>query len=51
MVDNLSILLLCGAIVLVAWQAIRLDAAQPWITRRRDAPARPRRPGGRMPRR
>jgi hypothetical protein len=31
MLDNLSILLTCGAIVLVAWRAIRLDAARPWF--------------------
>ena len=33
MLDNLAILLTCGALVLVAWRAIRLDAAQPLITR------------------
>ncbi len=43
MIDNLSILLTCGAVVLVAWRAIRMDAVQPWITRRRPAGAAPAR--------
>jgi hypothetical protein len=47
MIDNLSILLTCTAVVLVAWRAIRLDATRPWITRRRPpaAPAARRRRG------
>lgn len=43
MLDNLSVLLTCGAVVLVAWQAIRLDATQSWFTlRRTDKTARTR---------
>ncbi len=41
MIDNLSILLTCTAVVLVAWRALRMDAREPWITRRRPATARP----------
>ena len=45
MLDNLSILLTCGAVVLVAWQAIRLDATQSWFTQRqRSRSLRPRQP-------
>jgi hypothetical protein len=43
MTDNLSVLLTCVAVVLVAWRAVRMDAAQPWFGRRR-RPAGPPRP-------
>lgn len=31
MIDNASILLACGAIVLVVWRAVILDARQSWF--------------------
>ena len=40
MIDNLSVLLSCGAILLVAWRAIRLDATRPWFSGQERAPTR-----------
>ncbi len=44
MIDNTAILLSCGAIVLVVWRAIRLDAEHDWFAPwRRQDPARQKR--------
>ena len=40
MIDNATILLICGGIVLVVWRAVRLDAELSWFTQRRRNPRR-----------